>query len=703
VFISYAREDRSRVEPLVRILEAQGYSVWWDRELVPGASFEKVIDKAITDARCVIVVWSQGSVDSEWVQAEAGDGLERGILVPVMVDAVRVPISFRRKHAAQLLEWPKRQDKHEIEFLLRGVARCIDGLEAAELQAPFINARPELRRRVPVTAVTLVSAAFVMLLIAGVYFFYPIASPPTANSDTGVADYSIAVIPFRSPENAEVNLTAETQAQSEIAYEISQSLRHIKDLKVTSDETVLGMLAEGDVDDIRRKLAVNFLIEGTLPGQIITDPITVSLVNTLNGTILWTQVFEPEELSAIVGSVVTRVARSLELPVSEGEAGERIPERAYLAYLKGRAELRKPHTERARAAARIQFEKAVAQAPQFGEAYAGLCQARIRDYEVTAAPDDFEAAEQYCHRALTLDLNNHQVHIALGFLFRYSGQYERALDNYRAVLADASFNADALRGMGLSYWGMGLADKAEQQFKLLIEIEPGFWENYQTLGNFYFDTGRFSDAATNYEIQSNLVREKASALNNLAAAYYLAEQFDRAVDAWEKAVVDEPSPLTYANLASAHFFLENFTASAEKNELAIKLTPDDHRIWGNAAEAYYFGEANDYTLYYDKAIELADAQLVINPSDHATLSRIATYHSALGHADDALASLSKARALNDDVSVTYDAAVVYSRLELSAEAEAALDELIALGYSKRLILMDVNFRNFTHVLDKEEL
>ena len=99
IFISYAREDRDRVEPLVELFESNGLSVWWDREIIPGSTFENVIDDAILKARLVVVVWTEISVKSEWVQAEASDGLERDILIPIMLDEVRVPVAFRRKQS----------------------------------------------------------------------------------------------------------------------------------------------------------------------------------------------------------------------------------------------------------------------------------------------------------------------------------------------------------------------------------------------------------------------------------------------------------------------------------------------------------------------------------------------------------------------------------------------------------------------------
>ncbi|MEE4302150.1 MAG: toll/interleukin-1 receptor domain-containing protein [Pseudomonadales bacterium] len=70
IFLSYASEDRERVRPLVAALEAEGLSVWWDRELRPGPSFDLEIERAIEAARCVVVVWSEHAVASEWVRSE---------------------------------------------------------------------------------------------------------------------------------------------------------------------------------------------------------------------------------------------------------------------------------------------------------------------------------------------------------------------------------------------------------------------------------------------------------------------------------------------------------------------------------------------------------------------------------------------------------------------------------------------------------
>lgn len=66
IFISYASEDRQRVQSLAHALEKQGWSVWWDRRIRTGGAFDEVIQKALGAAKSVVVVWTESSIKSTW-------------------------------------------------------------------------------------------------------------------------------------------------------------------------------------------------------------------------------------------------------------------------------------------------------------------------------------------------------------------------------------------------------------------------------------------------------------------------------------------------------------------------------------------------------------------------------------------------------------------------------------------------------------
>src|SRR6188508_2064980 len=74
VFVSYTHEDRAKAKVLADGLSARGWSVWWDRTIPPGRTFDEVIEEALDDAQCVVVLWSTTSIASNWVRAEAAEG-----------------------------------------------------------------------------------------------------------------------------------------------------------------------------------------------------------------------------------------------------------------------------------------------------------------------------------------------------------------------------------------------------------------------------------------------------------------------------------------------------------------------------------------------------------------------------------------------------------------------------------------------------
>jgi hypothetical protein len=145
LFISYARVDRGRIEILAALLEEAGYSVWWDRQIVAGTAFDKEIERALQDARCVIVAWSEHSVGSDWVRAEAAFALETNKLVPIALDRSHPPIRFIHTHTLDLTDWNGAGDHPSCARLISDL-RALIGPPGEPVERPATpRPRPEAR------------------------------------------------------------------------------------------------------------------------------------------------------------------------------------------------------------------------------------------------------------------------------------------------------------------------------------------------------------------------------------------------------------------------------------------------------------------------------------------------------------------------------------------------------------------------------
>jgi hypothetical protein len=136
IFISYAREDRERVEQLAGLLEARGWSVFWDRKVPTGRSGWSTIDKEVKRARCVVVVWSRYSLDSPAVLAEAEFRFNDDVVRPVQLERLAAfPVPFNRLQAADLSAWTGSPDADDFKGFVAEIEELI-GTPAQPAAAP---------------------------------------------------------------------------------------------------------------------------------------------------------------------------------------------------------------------------------------------------------------------------------------------------------------------------------------------------------------------------------------------------------------------------------------------------------------------------------------------------------------------------------------------------------------------------------------
>ena len=122
IFISYKREDQPAARRLADALEKEGWSVWWDPKLRAGAHYDDVIEKALRESKCVIVIWSELSVSSRYVRDEATYALEHEKLVPVAVDNVHLPLRFRGVQTMSLVQWDGSKNSPQFHRLVTDIS-----------------------------------------------------------------------------------------------------------------------------------------------------------------------------------------------------------------------------------------------------------------------------------------------------------------------------------------------------------------------------------------------------------------------------------------------------------------------------------------------------------------------------------------------------------------------------------------------------
>lgn len=125
IFLSYSHLDGERAGPIIAVLKARGWSVFWDPQIVPGiANWDRYLERKLEAARCIVVLWSKAAAVSEYVRIEAHQGRNRGILVATTLDGT-IPATFALVQTQDLTGWAGDAADPRIGRMCEGVARLL--------------------------------------------------------------------------------------------------------------------------------------------------------------------------------------------------------------------------------------------------------------------------------------------------------------------------------------------------------------------------------------------------------------------------------------------------------------------------------------------------------------------------------------------------------------------------------------------------
>ena len=136
IFLSYSRADRPLAQVVAEALEAEGFTVWWDKILRAGQTYDEVTETMLRESSVVVVLWSHTSVKSKWVRAEATLGQRNAVVVPAMIEDAERPIMFELTQSANLVGWEGDRSDPNWQGLVADIKRVLDPADAVAPPPP---------------------------------------------------------------------------------------------------------------------------------------------------------------------------------------------------------------------------------------------------------------------------------------------------------------------------------------------------------------------------------------------------------------------------------------------------------------------------------------------------------------------------------------------------------------------------------------
>ncbi|MEJ1240489.1 tetratricopeptide repeat protein [Chryseolinea sp. T2] len=344
-------------------------------------------------------------------------------------------------------------------------------------------------RKKPFTSLPLVSFLVLALVFQYGYFTYikPAIAPLTTDAE-GNGIISIAVLPFENRSRD----SRDKYIADGITDDIINRLTIIRQLRVTNQGKIQQYQGKAlRLDAVARKLDVTILLTGSVERHDNHVAIRAQLIDETN-TFIWGNTFQrtADNITAVQSEIAQVIADQLKLKLDDREK-KRLHVKAtenptaYDYYLKGRS-LYYKYTPAANDSAIRQFKMAIAQDPKYARAWAGLGDAFAQKYgrflqEYAWTDSSFVAAS----RAVELDSTLSDAYKAMGVVYNYREEYDKALPVLLKAIELNPSNEKAVGNLGTTYLLMGDLANALKWEKKGVGMDPGNWIFYQIIGWIY--------------------------------------------------------------------------------------------------------------------------------------------------------------------------------------------------------------------------
>lgn len=339
-------------------------------------------------------------------------------------------------------------------------------------------------------------------------------------------------------------------------------LSQIRKLRVISRTSVMQYKhTQKSMDQIAQELNVDAIVEGSVVRAGERVRISAKLFQTNIEGALWAGNFERNftDVLSLQSDVATAIARGIQVQLSGAEQSQLarsrsvVPE-AYEAYLKGKYELEKRTPEALQDSANY-FQKAIEKDATFAAAYAGLADTYLTmsNYQMVPAESLIPKGKQAVEKALQLDDRLAQAHTSLAALRFYH-----------------------LEGGDI-----------ESEYLRAIALDPGYAQGIHWYALYLAATGRKEESIREIKL-ARAIDPKSLIINaNVGFVYYLAGDYDRAVEAEKDTIQMDPSFVAaHSYLGQIYAEKKKYTEAIDEYRTAASLSPGDMASQADLAYGY---------------------------------------------------------------------------------------------------------------------
>ncbi len=190
---------------------------------------------------------------------------------------------------------------------------------------------------------------------------------------------------------------------------------------------------------------------------------------------------------------------------------------------------------------------------------------------------------------------------------------KKTLDEMPGLEREQDLSIEELYDRGISYYDKGMIDKAIEEFKEVLELDPDDIETHYHLGNAYADKEIFDEAISIYKKVIEKNPEFIDAYLSLSTLYLDMDMVDEAISLCNQAISANPDDSFLCfHLGEAYVRNEQYEEAITAFNKAISINPMDPETQYRLAESYY--ETKQYDLALKHATQAEELGYITDPT-----------------------------------------------------------------------------------------